>query len=244
VVSVPVSATSPVLTCSRYNRYAGEEGALRGLAERACQVAFVRNTTYDNVCGGGATTPLGKASKVNGVLVGDLRPAWCELLPTVRVASVTQLARAAVTARTAAPGSVFLVRPNSLTAAGAAGLAATLSAINAHPPLLALLNVNGGMQAVAPPPAGLAPGSVDATQATLQDMEDSLASTLPGFDRFLSCHARSIVTTDFTRPYCYSVPPQHCANTVSTNAAGAGPGSRATAVAALAASLLAALLWV
>eukprot|EP00127_Corallochytrium_limacisporum_P000017 Clim_evm17s1 gene=Clim_evmTU17s1 len=51
--------------CDSGNRYAGYNGALRGLIEGACDVAFVRSTTFNDACGANDS------------------PAWCDGAPDI-----------------------------------------------------------------------------------------------------------------------------------------------------------------
>lgn len=55
--------------CDARNPYAGDEGALRGLSEGVCDVAFVREGVWERVCG--------KSYYVEGAPLQGLVPAWC-----------------------------------------------------------------------------------------------------------------------------------------------------------------------
>lgn len=200
--------------CDRRNRYAGESGALRGLAERACSIAFVKNTTYNNVCGQGMNTPASLAS-IAGYNPG--RPDWCDLIPSGSLAVATDLA--SVQASLSAPSDVFIIRRGSLTPEGADTLHSTLMAMNTQPALLATVSVNGGLAGIADPSGTGGPGSEEATVSTLQTMEDMFVGFLPGFSNFLACHGRSVAVPDFTTPYCHSIPPTNCSGYAPTSSA-------------------------
>ncbi len=198
--------------CDRSNRYAGESGALRGLAERACTVAFVKNTTYANVCGQGDGTPAATSSQA-GYAVG--RPSWCDLIPMTDLGVTSDLAR--VQSSLFSPADVYLIRRGSITADGLTRLRSTLQALNTQPAILATLSRNGGMVSIADPPGGATPGTDAATVSTLQTLEDTFLDYVPGFNNFLDCHGRSVASPDFTKPYCHSIPPTNCTGMAQTS---------------------------
>jgi len=195
--------------CDQSNRYAGEIGALRGLAERACEVAFVRNTTYDQVCGHGPTTPAGLSNAAGYPMA---RPDWCDLIPRSKLGTITELD--AVQNTLTAPEDVFLVRRDSITPEGLVKLRSTLLAMNDQPALLATISSNGGLRGIRDPPGGAPVASDASTVSTLQHLEDTFVNIIPGFDEFNDCHGRSVEIPDWTSSRCLSMPPTTCTSPI------------------------------
>jgi ABC-type phosphate/phosphonate transport system substrate-binding protein len=153
----PIGAGNAV-PCDGDNSYAGPGGALRGLADMACEVAFVRNNTWEKHCGGG----------LPGVTVLE----WC--LPEGNL-------RALEVDFGSVPADGFLVRMNSMDVLTLQLTQRMLGALNHQPALLGILQLTGVSEAIAP-------GSASATQTHLEPLRAQLLDYgLPGFATSIEC---------------------------------------------------------
>lgn len=131
-------------SCDSSDDYAGDIGALRGVSEMACEVAFVRNTTWQRACGSSSS-----------------RPGWC-----VDHSELRQVGPSFGDS----PSVGFLIRKGSLSPGALADVRRMLVALNHQPEVLRLLGIDG----VAPGPEGASFGSDEYTLAHLQPLRSAL----------------------------------------------------------------------
>jgi len=205
-------------TCGPKHSYATEAGALRGLSEGACEVAFVRQSTYTRICGAAALAP----------------PAWCVPAESLRVVP----AQPAVTNENNpaagfgfVPSHAFIVRKDSLSSAALTSLADTLLTLNLQPTLLSALGLAGVANVTHPQDKSkVLYGDQEATDAHLGILKGVLQQAqLPGFEEFSQCHMANAAPADpadcgavGTSSFTYSIHSQPSSNGPRTAQAAVG----------------------
>jgi hypothetical protein len=178
------STTTPVAGCSRLNRYAGEAGALRGVAERACEVAFVRNDTLARLCDRTVTDRYvgGTSTGYSAGAASDTAPDWCGWLGNVAQVPLSAYQAASATAASAR-GAVLMVRSSSLADEGSEALAGFTGLANRRADVLA--GVGEGVRGLAGCQNCL---SSEWTQSVVQQTEEVLAGSA-GYQAFSNCYS-------------------------------------------------------
>lgn len=203
------------ITCDLSNAYAGPWGAMRALAEGVCDVAFARESSWVDICGGGNSEP----------------PAWCPATPLVAITHDTDPLIPAATGLALAPGHALMVRPNSLSDTALQGLYGALVGLNSNQTLLRMFRFPRGL---APPIDGQV-ATEAGTSLALSPVAPAIA-VVPGIAQFIAQ-----TTAQLPPETCQSVPglgrsgsrPTTTTSTTTTSAAGLLSFTRATATPAL-----------
>jgi len=151
--------------CDLANAFAGPWGAMRALAEGVCDVAFARESSWQDICGGGNPAP----------------PAWCPATPLVPLTHETDPLISATAGMGLAPGHALMVRPGSLSDSALAGLYGALTGLNSNSTLLSLFRFPRGL---APPIDGQV-ATEAGTSLALSPVAAVLAN-VPGVAQFIA----------------------------------------------------------
>jgi len=183
---------TPGATCGADNRYASDEGALRGLSEGLCDVAFVRHESLASYC-----TPD-----------NDPMP-WC--LPLTGYTTISEIT-ANPTLLGRVPTPAFMVRPSVLPTVAVDGLLNLLQSMTYRRDLLNIMGLGRGVTAVTPTPSTsplpvsstIAPGTELATTTHLTALTSHARfSSVPGIYPYQNCQSNAATCLSRVSSGCY-----------------------------------------
>lgn len=177
-----------------YTSYSSHIGAIRGLVEGICDVAFSRDLSYEDACGSGAVTPIGNSTAAIGA------QSWCPTSSSSSSSSITKMTSFSLPSMSTGG---YMVRPSTLTSSIMSSLGLAIRNISISPSLATTLLPLIGVKAIG---SLSTPGSyADTTTHFTTTNTNNVLSYLPGFTETVA---------DLDVPWLVS-PPQ-CSEVVAT----------------------------